>query len=204
MAKRMPKQSRSGKQTTQLADAVELLKADHRQVIKLFEQCGAAPADEKSSTAARLFVALKIHGTVEEELIYPAVRTAMETDRLDIPPAHGAHDLGDDGDELEADSFDGVEVDLDEEEEESDELLSAACESHQIIADLIRQLQSVDPGSDDYRELFVELEEIVTEHVAEEESDLFPLLADRLDLEALGAEVQRRMNELASHSPLAA
>jgi hypothetical protein len=40
--------------------------------------------------------------------------------------------------------------------------------------------------------------------VAEEESDLFPLLADRVDLQALGAEVQRRMNELASQSPLAA
>jgi hemerythrin superfamily protein len=183
---------------------VQLLKADHRQVRKLFEQCGAAPADEKNAAAARLFVALKIHGTVEEELIYPAVRAAMETDRFGIPPARGAHDPGDDGDELEAYPLDGAELDLDEEEEESEELLSAAYESHQIIEDLIRHLQSVDHGSDDYRELFVELEEFVTEHVAEEESDLFPLLADRVDLQALGAEVQRRMNELASQSPLAA
>lgn len=204
MTKRMPKQSRPNKQTIQPADAVQLLTADHRQVRRPFEQCGAAPADEKNAAAARLFVALKIHGTVEEELIYPAVRTAMETDRLGIPPARGAHDPGDDGDELEADPLDGLDLDLDEEDEESEERLSAAYESHQIIEDLIRQLQSVDHGSDDYRELLVELEEIVTEHVTEEESDLFPLLADRVDLQALGAEVQRRMNELASQSPLAA
>lgn len=204
MTKRLPKQPRSDKQTAQPADAVQLLKTDHRQVRKLFEEFGTAPADERNALAARLFVALKIHGTVEEELIYPAVRTAMERDRLGIPPVNGAHDPEDEGDELQADPLDGVELDLDEEDEESEELLSAAYESHQIIADLIGQLQSIDPGSGDYRELLVELEEIVTEHVAEEEHDLFPLLADRVDLLALGAEVQRRMNELASQSSLAA
>lgn len=205
MTKRMPKNpSRSDKQTAQPADAVQLLEADHRQAGKLFEECRTAPADERNALAARLFVALKIHGIVEEELIYPALQTSMETDRLGNQAANGADDAGEDDADPETDPLDGVELDLDEEAEESEERLSAAYESHQIIADLIKQLQSVDPASGDYRELFAELEEIVAEHVAEEETDLLPLLADRVDVQALGAEVRRRMNELASQSSLAA
>lgn len=205
MTKRMPKNpSRSDKQTAQPADAVQLLEADHRRAGKLFEECRTAPADERNALAARLFVALKIHGIVEEELIYPALQTSMETDRLGNQAANGADDAGEDDADPETDPLDGVELDLDEEAEESEERLSAAYESHQIIADLIKQLQSVDPASGDYRELFAELEEIVAEHVAEEETDLLPLLADRVDVQALGAEVRRRMNELASQSSLAA
>jgi hypothetical protein len=205
MTKRTPKkQSRSDKQTAQPADAVQLLEADHRQVGKLFEECRTAPADERNALAARLFVALKIHGIVEEELIYPALQTSMETDGLGNQAANGTDDAGEEDADPETGPIDGVELDLDEEEEESEERLSAAYESHQIIADLIQQLQSVDPASGDYRELFAELEEIVAEHVAEEETDLLPLLADRVDVQALGAEVRRRMNELASQSSLAA
>jgi len=204
MAKRTPKQPQTEKQTPLPVDAVQLLKADHRHVRKLFEQCNGAPVDERGALAARLFIALDIHGRVEEELVYPAVQTGMETERSSVTQANGAVDHGDDGNDSEAEPLEDVEPDLDEEDEESEELLATAYESHQIIRDLIQQLRSVDPGSDDYRELFGELEEIVVEHVAEEEDEIFPWLTEPLDIQALGVEVQRRKDELASQSSLAA
>jgi len=207
MAKRMSKQSQPETQP-QPANAVQLLKADHRQFRKLFEQCNDAPADEKGALTARLFATLDIHGKVEEELIYPAVRDGMETERSSDTQANGAVDDGDDGNDSEAEPLDGMELGVeeeeDEEEDESEELLATAYECHQIMKDLIQQLRSVDPGSDDFCELFGELEEIVIEHVAEEEDEIFPWLAEHLDIQALGVEVQRRTVELASRSSLAA
>lgn len=203
MAKRMPKQSQP-ETRPQPIDAVQLLKADHRQFRKLFQQCNGAPADEKGALAARLFATLDIHGKVEEELIYPAVRDGMETESSSNTRANGAVDHGDDGNDSEAEPLDGEELDIDEDEEESEELLPSAYEGHQIMKDLIQQLRSVEAGSDDYRELFGELEEIVIEHVAEEEEEMFPWMAEHLDIQALGVEVRRRTDELASQSTLAA
>jgi hemerythrin-like domain-containing protein len=58
--------------------AVSLLKADHDQVKRLFEQFEAA----KSSPAKRKIVRaalteLKVHAAIEEEIFYPAVRKAI-------------------------------------------------------------------------------------------------------------------------------
>ncbi|HMU56534.1 MAG TPA: hemerythrin domain-containing protein [Nitrospira sp.] len=202
MAKRTPKQSQHESQTPQPADAVQILKADHRQIRKLFDQFRAAAAEDKAPLAARLFVLLDVHGRVEEELVYAAVRAGMET--ADSVQANGASDRDDEGDDGEMAPLDGVELDLPEEDDESDELVAAAYESHQIVRDLIQQLRSIEPHRDDFRELFDELEEIVTEHVAEEESEILPLLADGFDIHALGAELQRRKDELTSRSSLAA
>jgi len=199
----MPKQSESEQQKpSQQADAVQLLKADHRQVQNLFEQLKAAPAEDKSPLAARLFAFLDIHGRIEEELIYPAVRAGRES--AGTVGANGVADHRDEGDDTEMAPLDGVEVDLPEEDDEADELVATAYESHQIISDLIQQIRSTAPDHDAYSELFDELEEIVTEHVAEEESEILPLLVDGFDIRALGSELQRRKDELASRSSLAA
>ena len=62
MAKRTPKKSKS----TQPQDAVQLLKADHKQVRKLFEQFHDASDDEKGSIASRLFTELEIHSKLQQ------------------------------------------------------------------------------------------------------------------------------------------
>ena len=64
----------------QPADAIEMLKADHRRVHKLFQSYEATnePA-MKSRIAMALFVALELHTQVEEQVFYPAF--AEETNR---------------------------------------------------------------------------------------------------------------------------
>jgi hemerythrin superfamily protein len=67
MAKR--KSSASGKP----ADAIALLKADHRQVADWFEQYEKTHANSrKADLAGRICQALRVHTTIEEEIFYPA------------------------------------------------------------------------------------------------------------------------------------
>jgi hemerythrin superfamily protein len=83
MAKRTPKSKSSQPQ-----DAVQLLKADHKQVRKLFEQFHTASDDDKGSIARRLFTELDIHSKLEEELLYPAVQSKLES-LVDEPQGNG-------------------------------------------------------------------------------------------------------------------
>ena len=64
-------------------DAVALLKADHRQVEKWFEQFEETEsADRKQELATNICNALTIHATIEEEIFYPAFLEA--TDDMDM------------------------------------------------------------------------------------------------------------------------
>src|SRR5262245_52740660 len=64
-------------------DAIALLKADHREVEKLFEQFQKArDADRKQDLATRICKALEVHTTIEEEIFYPAFLEA--TDEKDL------------------------------------------------------------------------------------------------------------------------
>jgi len=205
MAKRTPKSKSSQPQ-----DAVQLLKADHKQVRKLFEQFHTAPDDDKGSIARRLFTELDIHSKLEEELLYPAVQSKLES-LVDEPQGNGL-DVTDDG-EIDPDNenafeeIDGAELDEleeDEDEETESEVITAAYESHGMVKDLIQQLQTLDPKGSDYRELFTELEDAVIEHVSEEEDAILPLAAAQLDIQTLGLTMQRRKDDLTSQSSLAA
>ncbi len=206
MAKRTPKKSKS----SQPQDAVQLLKADHKQVRKLFEQFHGASDDDKGSIASRLFTELDIHSKVEEELFYPAVQSKL--DSLGYETQGNGLDVTDDGEidpesESAIDEIDGAELeeldDEDEEEAES-EIITAAYDSHSMVKDLIQQLRTLDPKSSDFRDLFSELEDAVIEHVMEEEEAILPLAAAQLDVQTLGMTMQRRKDDLTSQSPLAA
>jgi hemerythrin superfamily protein len=206
MAKRTPKKSKS----SQPQDAVQLLKADHKQVRKLFEQFHDASDDDKGSIASRLFTELDIHSKVEEELFYPAVQSKL--DSLGYETQGNGLDVTDDGEidpesERAIDDIDGAELeeldDEDEEEAES-EIITAAYDSHSMVKDLIQQLRTLDPKSSDYRDLFSELEDAVIEHVMEEEEAILPLAAAQLDVQTLGMTMQQRKDDLTSQSPLAA
>jgi hemerythrin superfamily protein len=59
-------------------DAVTLLKQDHRTVESLFEKFEDADEGEQASIAERVCQLLTIHAQIEEEILYPAAREALE------------------------------------------------------------------------------------------------------------------------------
>jgi len=64
-------------------DAVALLKADHREVKKMFQAFEKTESDdEKVALASRICAALKLHTQIEEEIFYPAAYDALEDDDL--------------------------------------------------------------------------------------------------------------------------
>ena len=68
-------------------DAVELLKADHRQVSQWFEKFHKArAASRKLQFATKICEALKAHTQIEEEIFYPAFISATQ----DIETHHEA------------------------------------------------------------------------------------------------------------------
>jgi len=68
---------------TEEADAIALLKADHRQVEGWFEEFAKARAgNRKQELANQICAALKVHTTIEEEIFYPAFYEATEEEEL--------------------------------------------------------------------------------------------------------------------------
>lgn len=67
---------------TSALDAVDLLKADHQKVKKLFDQLDAitkqgASDDEKGALVAKIRGELSVHESVENEVFFPAVREIL-------------------------------------------------------------------------------------------------------------------------------
>jgi hemerythrin superfamily protein len=76
----------SKKSATGNEDAIELLKADHKKVKKLFKDFEKikeeGDASEKQALAEEICTELTLHAEVEEELFYPAAREAIEEEDL--------------------------------------------------------------------------------------------------------------------------
>lgn len=60
------------------ADAIALLKADHRKVEELFEKFEEAGGRKKQAIANQICNELKIHTIIEEEIFYPALKGKIE------------------------------------------------------------------------------------------------------------------------------
>lgn len=64
-------------------DAIALLKADHQQVEKWFEECLSARAQtRKQQLAGQICQALKVHTEIEHEIFYPAFLEATEEEDI--------------------------------------------------------------------------------------------------------------------------
>jgi hemerythrin superfamily protein len=64
-------------------DAIQLLKADHREVEKLFSQFEKARGDERKMQIARqICMELRVHTEIEEEIFYPASREFLKDDEI--------------------------------------------------------------------------------------------------------------------------
>ena len=73
------------------ADAIALLKADHRKVEGLFEKFEAAKgSQQKAALAKQICTELMVHCTIEEEIFYPACKQAVEEDQMN--EAYVEHD----------------------------------------------------------------------------------------------------------------
>jgi hemerythrin-like domain-containing protein len=72
-------------------DAIALLKADHEAVSQLFaeyEKTRSTPS--KQALIAEICTALSVHAQIEEEIFYPAVKSALK-DKLLVPEATVEH-----------------------------------------------------------------------------------------------------------------
>jgi len=59
-------------------DAIALLKEDHRTVAELFEQFAAADVAKMPAIATRICDLPTVHAQIEEEILYPAAKQALE------------------------------------------------------------------------------------------------------------------------------
>jgi hypothetical protein len=83
--------TKNGSSTKDNLDAVALLKADHRAVEELFEKYEATRGSaNKAKRAQQICLELTIHATIEEEIVYPAVRGEVDDDMMD--EAYVEHD----------------------------------------------------------------------------------------------------------------
>jgi len=65
------------------ADAIKLLKDDHREVKAWFKEYEKLEDDaEKKELADRICLALTVHTQIEEEIFYPAARDGIDDDDL--------------------------------------------------------------------------------------------------------------------------
>ena len=70
---------------TTKTDALAMLKADHDKVKKMFKEFESLDEDESEEKARLVRLAcaeLKVHTQLENEIVYPAVREAIEDDDL--------------------------------------------------------------------------------------------------------------------------
>lgn len=188
-------------QQTQEANAVDMLKKDHQTVKALFQQFEGAETSEQQAIAAQIFNALTIHAVLEEEIFYPAVREridfndVLEEEEID----EKAESVGEE-DELDEGASD-EETDLLEEEgdtEDTEDVIAVSYQEHQMVKDLIQQLKTMDVQSEGFQERLSELKEAVMDHVSEEEELIFPAARLKLDLNALGEQMEQRRIALAS------
>jgi hemerythrin superfamily protein len=173
-------------QTQQEPNAVDMLKKDHQDVTQLFEQFERAAASERQPIANQIFNALDVHTILEEEIFYPAVREQVDFDEVL------------EEEELEGEEASTEEVESEEDADESDDIIALSYQEHQMVKDLIKQMKTMDVQSSDYKERFAELKEAVLDHASEEEELIFPAARLKLDLNALGNEMQQRRIALVS------
>jgi hemerythrin superfamily protein len=199
----MPRQTQqataSGKRAKQSlsTDAVQMLEQDHRAVERLFDQFSSGDQARKEEIAQQIFQELDVHATIEEEVFYPALRSQADLGEL------GQLEQGDseiDGaNTLDQDDFDEDEDDDDDDEtneEIGEDVVASAYEDHQAVKELIGRLRSLSPESPDFQSGMMELKELVTDHVAEEEEVLFAEAKLKIDTKALGSQMEERKQEL--------
>lgn len=199
MPRRTSSATASSKTTTKKAsvDAIAMLKEDHRNVEKMFEDF---LTNRKQDLAHQIFKELEIHSTLEEEIFYPALQKEGDP-KEPASLEHGDSDIDEEEtlDQAEFDDDDDADADGEETSEEiGEDVIASAYEDHQSVKELITRLKALDSGSADFHQGMVELQEMVKDHVSEEEDVLFPEAQLKLDIKTLATQMQERKQELIS------
>jgi len=86
------KTSETGKTNGESQNAIELLKADHQEVDKMFEQFKTARGrSQRKKLVEKIATALNAHTIIEEEIFYPACRE-HDVEEDDLDEAQVEHD----------------------------------------------------------------------------------------------------------------
>jgi hemerythrin superfamily protein len=178
--------SRTAPKKKQLLDALQMLKADHRQVEELFNQFMNGNSAENQLIAQQIFRELKIHSILEEELFYPMLRG--NSDSMDVE----TDDINNEN-VLDADEMDDAGS-----EDLSENSIASSYDDHRMMGDQITQLLQMNASDPEFRQGMVELQEIVIAHVSMEEEELFPYALTTLDIKALGRQMQERKADILS------
>ena len=80
--------------------------------------------------------------------------------------------------------------------EANEDLLDEAEVEHASAKDLIAQIRSTDASDPLYNAKVKVLGEYIDHHVKEEQNELFPKLTRKMDMKAVGAQLQARKDEL--------
>jgi hemerythrin superfamily protein len=188
MAKRtiVKSASRTAPKKKQLFDAIQMLKADHRKVLELFNQFMKGNSGEHQAIAQQIFRELKIHSILEEELFYPMLQ------------GYSASMDGETDDINNENALDADEIDEAGSEDLSEDSITSAYDDHRMMGDQIQQLLQMNASDSEFRQAMVELQEIVIAHVSMEEEELFPYALTTLDIRSLARQMQERKADILS------
>lgn len=90
-AKKAASKSKSASKSRVPRDAIAMLKADHEKVSGLFKDFEKArAASKKKALVAEICGELKVHTQLEDEIFYPAVKSALK-DKMLVPEAIVEH-----------------------------------------------------------------------------------------------------------------
>lgn len=65
-------------------DAIELLKSEHQEVALLFSEFESADPSAQEDLAEQICQKLTVHAQIEEEILYPAAKDALDEDDADL------------------------------------------------------------------------------------------------------------------------
>lgn len=191
--------AKSPTQKKRSTDAIQMLKDDHRKVETLFDQFLEEESGKKQQIAQQIFHELEVHSTLEEELFYPAFQN--QANSAELVSLEQVEEI--EGEEtMDASEFDEGE-EIEEEDDEATEgiaedMITNAYDEHRVVRDMIAQLRNNDALSLEFRQSMIELQQAVSDHVFQEEAELFPQAQLSLDTKTLGMQMQQRKQEILS------
>ena len=185
------------------ADAIQMLKDDHRKVEALFEQFLEEESGKKQQIAQQIFHELEVHSTLEEELFYPALQTQgypLELGSLEQGEEIEREETIDASKPDEGAGIEDIEEDETDEtaEEIAEDMIANAYDDHRVVRDMIAELRNNDASSPEFRQSLIELQQTVADHVSQEEDELFPQAQLNMDTKTLGMQMQQRKQEILS------
>jgi hemerythrin-like domain-containing protein len=83
---------------------------------------------------------------------------------------------------------------------EDKELIDEAWEEHHVVKLIMAELKKMSANDERFEAKFKVMSESVKHHIEEEESELFPMIEDKLDAESLGEQMQARKEKLQQKS----